>query len=282
MAQYAMRWGSRNVLVLRQNDELGMARRLLEVQPWGIRRLLWRPLLGFGERFERRLARAIPRIVAVSEVDAEAFRRLSPGVEVTVVPNGVDVTQFQPPAAEADEPPTLLFTGSMGYFPNRDAVGFFCADIWPLIRARRPHVRFRVVGTDADQQLAHLASTPGIEILGTVEDMRPVLAGGTVVVVPLRAGSGTRLKILEAMAMGRAIVSTSVGCEGIEVQSGEHLLVADAPKAFAEAVLNLLENPTQRQALGRSARKLVEARYGWDRCVAALEALLNGVASCHG
>ena len=149
-------------------------------------------------------------------------------------------------------------------FANRDAVMHFLAEVWPAIRAARPDVRFFAVGQDPPRELVELAERDTqIVVTGYVTDIRDFIARAAVYVVPLRVGGGTRLKVLDAMAMGKAMVSTSLGCEGIGVTPGEHLLVADTPQAFADATLTLLADPQRRMALGRAARALVEREYSW-------------------
>jgi len=196
-----------------------------------------------------------------------------PGLRTAVVPNGVDVEYFTPDWER--ETPALVYAGGMNMFANRDAVMYFVREIWPRINARAGGVRVFLVGQDPPKELLKVAAQdPRLIVTGYVTDIRRVVCSSAVYVVPLRVGGGTRLKVLDAMAMGKAVVSTSIGCEGIEVRSGEHLVVADTPEGFAEATVELLRNPSRRLMIGRAARELVERRASFSqrRCGAALGA----------
>ncbi len=232
----------------------------------------WRKLVGY----ERQVCREADRVVAVSEADAAALRRLLPGLDVTVVPNGVDLTFLQPgvvPAQPGLSRNALVFTGKMDYRPNVDAVLWFVDAVLPLILQQAPDAHFYVVGQQPHARLAWLAEHPAVTLTGRVPDVRPYIAGAGVYVVPLRIGGGTRLKVLEAMAMGRPIVSTRLGCDGFAFTGGQEVVFADEPAAFAASVLALLRDPAQAAALGRRARQHVEAELGWDAIVPRLEAL---------
>ncbi|HXZ98790.1 MAG TPA: glycosyltransferase family 4 protein [Candidatus Binatia bacterium] len=205
-----------------------------------------------------------------SAEDERVVRQAAPGTPTRVVPNGVDLNHFHP-SADAVDPDSIVFVGSINYRPNTDAALHFAERILPLVRGRRPGAVFSVVGQGAPEAVRRLEG-PGVRILGGVPDVRPHLARAGVVAVPLRMGSGTRLKVLEGLAMGKAIVSTRLGCEGIEVVDGEHLLIADAPEAFADAVARLIGDAELRRRLGEAGRKLVERRYGWETVAAELDA----------
>jgi polysaccharide biosynthesis protein PslH len=226
--------------------------------------------------YERRVCRAADAVVAVSETDRQALRPLVPGLDVTVVPNGVDLDFYRPggtPPLPELGPHSLVFTGKMDFRPNVDAVLWFANEVLPLITARFPDARFFAVGQSPHARLAPLAGRPDVGITGRVPDTRPYIAGAGVYVIPLRIGGGTRLKVLEAMAMGQGIVSTRLGCDGFPFEDGREVLFADDPPAFAEAVVKLLEGREQAVALGRAARAYVEAHYGWDAIVPRMEAL---------
>ena len=233
----------------------------------------WRRL----RSYERAACQAADRVVAVSRTDAEALRDLVPGLEPAIVPNGVDMAYYSQtvePLNGTQRPreSDLVFTAKMDFRPNVDAVLWFSGEVLPLIRAQAPDVRLWIVGKDPHPRLASLNSDPGIIVTGWVEDVRPYIVGAGVYVVPLRMGGGTRLKVLEAMAMGTAVVSTQVGCEGFEVTSGQELLIADSPATFAAAVLDLLRSPAQRDALGSAARTFARL-YDWPLIVPRLERL---------
>ena len=202
--------------------------------------------------------------------DERTVREAAPATPTRVITNGVDLEHFAPiPGAVA--PDSIVFVGSINYRPNTDAVLHFATRILPLVRRARPAATFAVVGQGAPAAVRRLEG-PGIRILGGVPDVRPHLADAAVVVVPLRMGGGTRLKVLEGLAMGKALVSTSLGCEGIDVEDGRHLLVADSPEQFAEAVVGLMADAELRRELGAAGRVLVERRYGWATAAAELEA----------
>lgn len=230
-------------------------------------------------RYEARLCREVDAVVAVSDTDAALLRRLAPAGHYWILPNGVDTAAVAfrptPPAA----PPLLLFTGTMDYRPNVDAVLWFAAVVLPRLRHHRPDVRLLVVGKAPDPRLLAAARRePALVVTGAVPDVRPYLAQAAVYVVPMRMGSGVRLKVLEAMAAGVPVVSTSLGLEGIAARPGEHALVGDTPAAFAAAVLRLLEEPALAEQLARRARALVEARYDWARLTPTLPALYEALA----
>jgi glycosyltransferase involved in cell wall biosynthesis len=159
----------------------------------------------------------------------------------------------------------------MDFRPNVDAVLWFAREVLPLVRREAPGTRFWVVGKDPHPRLAPLAQEPGIEMTGWVEDVRPYIAAAGIYVIPLRIGGGTRLKVLEAMAMGKAIVSTTLGCEGFDLVPGQELVLADAPHDFARAVLDLMANAERRERLGRAARRFAGSRYDWRTIVPKLE-----------
>jgi sugar transferase (PEP-CTERM/EpsH1 system associated) len=232
----------------------------------------WRKLMGY----ERRICAAADGVVAVSEVDREALQQLAPGLEVTVVPNGVDLDFYQPgvtPPEPGLGPHSLVFTGKMDFRPNVDAVLWFVEEVLPLITSVLPDARFYAVGQSPHPRLAALDGHPSVVVTGRVPDTRPYIAGAGVYAIPLRIGGGTRLKVLEAMAMGQAIVSTRLGCDGFPLEDRREVRFADAPDAFAAAVIALLQDRSQAEALGRAARSYVETHYGWDVIVPRLEAL---------
>jgi sugar transferase (PEP-CTERM/EpsH1 system associated) len=222
--------------------------------------------------YEADVCRRADRVIAVSEADRDAIRAIAPEVTVAVVPNGVDLEEhanYQGPTQAYD----LVFTGKMDFRPNVDAMLWFGQHVWPLILQRRSRTRLAVVGQRPHRRLDSLRDLPGVTLTGWVDDVKPYIAGATVYVAPLRVGGGTRLKLLQAMAMGAAIVATSLGAEGFPVTHGQELLLADTPQDFAQAVLTLLEDAQERARLGRAARRLVQTAYGWDSLVPGLEAL---------
>lgn len=218
----------------------------------------------------RRVRRAFDGCTVVSQVEADYLRRAAPeGAPLCIVPNGVDVAAYNGDfgSPEAD---TLIYPGAMTYRANYDAAAWFSGSILPLIVARRPNVRFKITGSTNGVDLSAFPQTPQVHFTGYLDDIRPEIARSWVCVVPLRQGGGTRLKILEAMALGTPVVSTSKGAEGLEVTPGHDILIADEPEAFAQAVLRLLENPSLRVSLAEAGRRLVQSRYDWQKVGDAL------------
>lgn len=183
---------------------------------------------------------------------------------IEVVPNGVDVETFTRNYAKQEVANRIIFTGTMDYYPNINAVLTFAEHCWPLIRAQIPTATWQIVGRNPPPDVQKLAALPGITVTGSVPDIQPYLAASAVAIVPLLIGSGTRLKILEALAMQKAVVSTSVGCEGLALIPGKHLVVADQPAAFAQAVITFLRDSEMRTTFGAAGRVLVEAKYSWE------------------
>jgi polysaccharide biosynthesis protein PslH len=220
-------------------------------------------------REERRCWTRFSGCVLTSDREKAVVNNYGHSVSTAVVPNGVDIDYFRPSdgAVDAD---SIVFTGLMTYRPNADGAAYFIRDVLPLIRRSRPRARFTAVGWGLPDELKGLLGD-GVIHTGRVADVRPYLAAASVVVVPLRMGSGTRLKVLEGFAMGKALVSTTLGCEGVNVEAGRQLLVADDPQRFAEAVLALMDDPERRRRLGLEARCLVENEYRWETVVERLE-----------
>lgn len=234
----------------------------------------WRKLV----RYERRCCRAADRVAAVSEADGQALRRLVPGLRVAVVPNGVDVEAYDPDRVQPRDlgPAAIVFTGKMDYRPNVDGVLWFAKRVLPLVLFEVPEAHFYVVGQRPHPRLNSLQRDPAVTITGFVSQSPPYIAGAAVYVVPMRMGGGTRLKVLEAMALGKAVVSTSLGCEGFpSMRVGEHLRVEEDEADFASAVVALLRDPSQRRALGRTARELVTSRYDWAMIASRWEAIYS-------
>jgi polysaccharide biosynthesis protein PslH len=228
----------------------------------------WRKL----RREERAAYRAADGVYACSEADRGRLLADIPSARVAVIPNAADVEFFRPrPSDPPSDGRTVLFFGLLSTFPNIDGVRFFVRDVWPRIAAACPQARFRIIGARAAPEVQALAG-PRVEVVGLVEDLRPHLASAAVVVVPLRVGGGTRLKIVEGMAMGKAIVSTSLGAEGIDAMPGRDLLIADDPEGFAARVIGLLGDPARAAALGTAGRRLAVDRYAWSTAGRDLEA----------
>jgi glycosyltransferase involved in cell wall biosynthesis len=213
---------------------------------------------------ERRYLNLADHVLTVSEKDRDSFAHTIEPSKLTVIPTGVDLEYFQA-GEQSEESNTLVFTGSMDWMPNQDGMFYFVKEILPRIRKRISNVSLLVVGRSPSRQLQELAkATENMEVTGRVEDIRPHVRRGAVYIVPLRVGGGTRLKIFEAMAMGKAVVSTSIGAEGLPIQHGRNIVIADSADEFASGVIEILQDPVRRRELGRAARQLVAQKYGWD------------------
>lgn len=227
------------------------------------------------KRYERRVCRLVDRVVAVSEADAEAIRRLDAGVQIAVVTNGVDTTYYRPGVVAPIDfgVPAIVFSGTMDFRPNVDAVLWFVERVWPGVRAELPIARFVVVGQRPHARLNGLRGRDDVQIAGAVEDVRPYIAGASVYAVPLRMGGGTRLKVLEALAMGAPVVATSMGVDGFAVQHEREVLIADEPGQFAAGVVRAIRETALRRALAGAGRRFVEAAYDWGTIVPKMEAV---------
>ena len=247
------------------NVEAEIWRRHVEMAGNAVSRQLltqqWRRML----RFEREALARFDVVLAVSEVDGQTFEGLYPGAlrqPVHVVKTGVDTAYFTP-MPDAERRAHLVFTGSMDWLPNEDGMLYFVRDILPHVRAAEPNVTLSIIGRAPTPAVRKLADTAGVEVTGRVDDVRPHVAAGTVYVVPLRIGGGTRLKIFEAMSMGRAVVSTSIGAEGLPVTHGKDIVIADDPAHFAGAVVALIRDTHKRRQIETAARRLVVDHYDW-------------------
>ncbi|MBK9713896.1 MAG: glycosyltransferase [Kouleothrix sp.] len=240
-------------------------------------------------RYEARVMRACDLVLAVAEEDRAIMRALAPGVPIGVVPNGVDTAAFSRAALLCDRSgpielrdSTLVFSGTLDFRPNVDAITWFVREVLPLLWARRPGIRLLVVGKRPAPALLQLAAEGALVLTGEVPDARPYIAGAAVYIVPMRIGGGVRLKLLEALALEAAVVSTAMGAEGVAgLRGGEHCLLADEPAGFAAAVLRLLDDRPLGQRLGAAGRALVRERYDWQVIVPRLEAIYQGARAAH-
>jgi sugar transferase (PEP-CTERM/EpsH1 system associated) len=222
-------------------------------------------------RFEAEVCRRANHVTCVSAEDAAALRALAPSLNPIIVPNGIFLADYtQQPNNLTTQLTTLVFTGKMDYRPNIDAVIWFANSIFPLIRRQIPDAEFVIVGQKPTKAVWELKSIKGIVVTGAVEDARTYIGGATVYVAPLRMGGGTRFKLLEALALRRPIVSTTLGAEGFTAQNGRELCLADTAADFAEAVVALLRDPAKRQALGEAGREFVK-QYDWEALLPGLE-----------
>jgi len=210
--------------------------------------------------FEAEAGRQFQTVIAVSPQDQQTFRQRYNWQHVEVIDTAVDVDYFQP-TGRSERPDHLVFLGSMDWLPNVDGVEYFVREIWPAIRAARPGATLQIVGRNPTSDVQRLGNLPGIAVSGTVADVRPFVEEAAVVVVPLRMGGGTRIKIFEALALEKGVVSTPLGAEGLPVVHGKHLLLAESASEFAQRVIELLKSPALRHSLGATARAFVSAQF---------------------
>jgi sugar transferase (PEP-CTERM/EpsH1 system associated) len=268
-------------VIFTHNVEAEIWRRYYEQQTGRIQRHLFKQQWQRMLRFEGAALRRFDLVLTVSDTDGDTLSRLYPGAlrsPVFSVATGVDTTFYAPLEGEHVRPRHLVFTGAMDWIPNEDAMRWFCRDVLPIIRSEEPGVTLSIVGRSPTPRVQRLAEEVGVEVTGRVADVRDHLASATVVVVPIRIGGGTRLKIFEAMSMSKAVVSTTIGAEGLPVANGRDIVLADTSEAFARAVVSLIREPNRRAALERAARELVVTRYDWATVAVALEGALERAA----
>jgi glycosyltransferase involved in cell wall biosynthesis len=241
--------------------EAGLLRRQASVLPSGLKRWIYLNGAHRMEKLEKRLSREADLIWTVSEHERQILLKQTPGIPVYLAPGGVDCDAIQPLPPENGK--GILFVGSFQYFPNADGAQYFVNQVMPEVLKRCPDAVFRLVGRQPDAQIMALQNLPSVVVAGQVDELTPCYRAAQVCVVPLRSGGGTRLKILEAMAYGRPVVSTTIGAEGIDVEHNRNILLADRPAEMAEAVCRVLNDPVLAHRLAEEGRRLVEARYAW-------------------
>ncbi len=267
------------------NVEAEIWRRHAETERRAWRRLLLRPQWRRMLSFERRTLARFDSVLAVSDADRDTFSRLYDGAArapIRVIPTGVDTQFFAPASSAQPEPFRLVFTGSMDWLPNEDAILHFCREVLPLLRQAEPRVSLAVVGRNPTPAVQRLAEQdPQVEVTGRVDDVRLHVARAVLSIVPLRIGGGTRLKIYESMAMGRAVVSTTVGAEGLPLTPGVHIALADDPAAFAAEVLRLLRDVPARRSIEQAGLQLVRERYDWGAVASVFEHAIQSAVELH-
>ncbi|MDT4965809.1 MAG: polysaccharide biosynthesis protein PslH [Acidobacteriota bacterium] len=264
-------------VLFQHNVESSLWRRQAQHAPDFLRRRAFAVEASKMERYERAAVKRFHHIVAVSEHDRDLMAAMTDPAKITVVPTGVDIKKYG--VGSSDENPKdslVVFLGSMDWEPNIDGIEYFCKDIWPQVQRAVPDARFRIVGRNPTPGVRRLASE-SIEVTGTVASVVEHLREAAVVAVPLRIGGGTRLKIFEAMAAGKAVVSTTIGAEGLDVHDGRDILLADDAKSFADSIISVLSNETRRRELERSAAELA-AQYDWSVVATRFEEMLASVA----
>jgi glycosyltransferase involved in cell wall biosynthesis len=253
-------------VIFQHNVEAMIWKRHYEVQPSPPKKAYIHQQWQKMRRFEQKTCRRFDSVIAVSREDAETMRNEYGVSQVFDVPTGVDTEFFRPSGTVQREPFNLVFTGSMDWLPNEDAIRYFTEEIMPLIKRAVPDVTLTVVGRNPFPGLIELSKRePSIIVTGRVDDVRPYIEKAAAYVVPLRIGGGTRLKIYEAMAMEKPIVSTSVGAEGLPLKNNVDLLLADSAEAFAQAVAKILSDRSLADRLGLSAANTVRTNFGWAR-----------------
>ena len=263
-------------VLFQHNVESVLWRRQAAHEPNPVKRLLFRLEALKMAHYERTTMRRFPHVIAVSSRDRDDMAAMIDPARITVVPTGVDVAAYSAAAQTPAERPLLLFLGSMDWEANIDAVDYFCREIWPAIAAAVPDARFRIVGRNPHPRVRRLASDR-VEVTGGVPSVVEHLRDAAVFVVPLRVGGGTRLKIFEAMAAGKAVVSTAVGAEGLDVHDGHDIVLADDPSRFADAAIGLLRDREKRRRLELAASALA-ARYDWSVIAQQFESVVAAVS----
>jgi glycosyltransferase involved in cell wall biosynthesis len=266
----ALRPHCRRIVLDLHNIESVWHLRLADTEPWP-QALLHRRFSAIYRRLESRRLQLFDAVLATSEQDAALVRTLGPGSHVSVYPNAIPEVP-PPPRAETE---SVVFAGNLEYQPNISAIRFFQTEIWPSLRERFPNLTWRILGKNPDAVAAMLRSDSRIQLVGPVPDAISALAESRVAVVPLLAGSGTRIKILEAWAAATPVVSTTLGAEGLASTPGEHLLIANNPGDFAEAVATLLTSRDQCDRIGQAGRQLYEALYMWPVAWRTLDGVVD-------
>lgn len=268
-------------VLFQHNIESLLWRRQADAEKNAFKRRVFQTEAARMEQYERKAIRRFQGIIAVSKQDCERMKGWTDPSHITVIPTGVDLKQYCPDPAVKTSPFLALFIGSMDWEANIDGVEYFCKEIWPRVRAHVPQARFRIVGRNPSTRVRKLAGD-AVEVTGTVPSVVDHLREAALVVVPLRVGGGTRLKIPEAMAVGKAVVSTSIGAEGLEVTPGRDIIICDEPADFASSVVALLEDTELRHKYEQAALDFA-AGYDWSviavRFAEALRKVANGSTS---
>ncbi len=278
LADYMDLCGNTPVALIEHNVEHVILDRRADNETRPLHRAYLRYQAAKLKSYEGRACQRAQHVVAVSELDAQQLRELGPGARVTSVPNGVDTEYFRTSHTHR-KPTSLVFVGGFTWFPNLDAITYFCEDILPKLLKTIGDIQLTVIGKQPDTPVAQeITKHPNVTLAGLVEDIRPDVDAAAAYIVPLRIGGGTRLKILDALSMSKAIISTSVGCEGLDVEDGKTIVIADTPDAFAQAIVKVLADPAWADTIGRQGRQLVESRYDWAAVAKTLMAVYADTA----
>ena len=225
-------------------------------------------------RAEKRLAKRFDLCTATTRAERETLDGYGTGAQTDWFPNGVDAGFFSP-ADEPYEPETISFIGRMDYYPNQECMQRFCDEVWPLLRAERPQLKLLIVGADPSPEMRKLGERPGVTVTGSVPDVRPFVRRSAVMVAPLAIARGTQNKILEAMAMGVPVVTSTIAAGGVDAVPGEHLLVADTPQQVAAAVLRLVGDAAERARFAAAGRARVLSHHDWNQSMVRLDAIIG-------
>lgn len=229
-------------------------------------------------RAEKRLARKFDLCTATTRAEWQTLEDYGTGARTDWFPNGVDAGFFCPDG-EPYDPELISFIGRMDYYPNQECMARFCAEVWPLLRARRPTLKLVIVGADPSPAMRKLGEIPGVSVTGSVPDVRPYVRRSAVMVAPLAIARGTQNKILEAMAMGVPVVTSTVAAGGVDALAPDHLRVADTPAEIADAVLQLVEHPEAREQLARAGRERVLSHHSWAGSMRRLDGIIDNLLS---
>lgn len=266
------------VVLNHHNVESQLVRRRAEREGLALRRLYLRREADKLRRLESRVCPAVAMNLTVSELDAVRLQEIAPSVQTCVIENGVDVDYFRPDAPGRPDEGGLVFAGTLSWYPNQEAVRYFLADIWPALLADDPGRRVTFVGRDPPLDLRAAASDPRITVTGRVDDVRPYLEAAAIYVCPIRDGGGTRLKILDALAMAKPLVATGLAVEGLDLIEDRHYLRAETPPEFVAQIRRLEADGALRRRIGQAGRELVVARYAWDSIGRRLAAAYGAAA----
>ncbi|WIV95948.1 TIGR03087 family PEP-CTERM/XrtA system glycosyltransferase [Kinneretia aquatilis] len=225
---------------------------------------------------EKRLARRFDLCTATTRAEWQTLNDYGTGAATDWFPNGVDADYFSPDGTDYD-PDTISFIGRMDYYPNQECMSRFCAETWPLIKARRPQMKLTIVGADPSPAMRKLGEIDGVTVTGSVPHVQPYVRKSALMVAPLAIARGTQNKILEAMAMGVPVVTSSIAAGGVDAESETHLLVADTPQQCAEAVLRIVENPAERERLSSAGRARMLSHHAWPRSMERLDKIIAQV-----
>jgi len=266
---------SRPAALFQHNVESILWERMAKHEPSRVRKLAFGIEARKMRRYETASLRRFHHVIAVSEEDRRAMAQMDRSAEITVTPTGVDLEHYKFSPVPSTMQPRVVFLGSMDWEPNIDGVEFFCREIWPAVLTQAPNAIFQIVGRNPHERVRRLASS-SVEVTGTVPSTAEYIRNAEAFVVPLRIGGGTRLKIYEAMATGRPVISTTVGAEGLDVHDGEDILIADSPDSFSRSVIGVLQDCDLKTRIGVAAAKLA-SRYDWAVIAAQFASVLERV-----